>query len=106
MMLKTLALTLGLIGLAAASGLLFGGDALASSPHVSRHGNGELKESTFFIDGRRHGETTRWYADGTLRATGNFDNGEMVGEWLWQEPDGTRNEKRSGLYEDGVRVSG
>ncbi|MFT7487254.1 MAG: antitoxin component YwqK of YwqJK toxin-antitoxin module [Candidatus Paceibacteria bacterium] len=106
MKLKILSMTLGLIGLAAATGVFFGGDAQASNAHLSRHGNGEPKESTFFLEGRRHGSTQRWYQDGTLRAQGEYDNGKMVGEWLWQEPDGSRNETRSGFYEHGVRVSG
>jgi antitoxin component YwqK of YwqJK toxin-antitoxin module len=104
-MLRLITLTLGLIGLAAALGLAFDRAALADDAHLSHYGNGQEKERTHFVKGRRHGNTTRWYPDGTLRAEGRFEEGKMVGQWIWNTPDGSPDPERSGTYELGKRVS-
>lgn len=100
-MLKWISLGVGIIGLAAASGLLFGESGEGAGLRVSLHGNGAPKESTCFIEGLRHGPTTRWYADGQLRAEGQFEHGEMVGEWILYLPSGEVDRSRSGVYSAG-----
>ncbi len=104
-MLKWISLGLGLIGLVAGTGALFGDADEGAGARLSRHGNGAPKESTFFVDGLRDGPTTRWYADGTLRAEGVFERGEMVGDWIWYGPDGEVDRARSGEYRDGERLA-
>ncbi len=106
MKIQILALVLGLCGLGAALGLLSSDASANSNARVSHHGNGQVKESTIFIDGLRHGWTERWYADGTLRAKGQHDHGKMVGEWVWQMPDGSLDQSRAGTYEAGKKISG
>ncbi|MFT7668143.1 MAG: antitoxin component YwqK of YwqJK toxin-antitoxin module [Planctomycetota bacterium] len=105
MPIRIFTLILGVIGLIAA-GTSFSEGVLANDARVSHYGNGQAKESTFFIDGLREGPTTRWYSDGTLRAVGSFDSGKMVGEWTWNTPDGQRDQDRSGVYQNGVRIQG
>jgi len=104
-MLKWISLGLGLVGLAAATGTLLGDAGDDGGVRISRHGNGAPKESTCFVDGLRDGPTTRWYADGQLRAEGLFEHGEMVGEWIWYRPDGEVDLARSGLYQDGALLA-
>jgi antitoxin component YwqK of YwqJK toxin-antitoxin module len=104
MKIQLMIVTLGLAGLGGTLGL-FSTDVHAASTHTSRHGNGQVKESTYFVGGERHGQTLRYYRDGTLRAEGEHENGKMVGHWLWQLPDGSRDDERSGTYEDGRRIS-
>ena len=104
-MLKWISLGLGLIGLAAGTGMLFGDAGDGAGVRISRHGNGAPKESTCFVDGLRDGPTLRWYADGQLRAEGLFERGEMVGEWIWYGPDGEVDLARSGLYQDGELIA-
>ena len=103
-MLKWISLGLGLVGLASAAGLLLDGGSRGEGARTSLHGNGSPKESTSFVEGLRHGPTQRWYPDGQLRAEGLFEQGEMVGEWIWYAPDGSVDRDRSGVYRDGRRL--
>jgi hypothetical protein len=104
MNLRWISLAFGAIGLDAAAGLLGAGELHGAKERVSRHPGGAPRERTTFLDGERHGRTTRWYADGTLRAEGEFVRGRMEGEWRWYHPDGSPDPDRSGRYEDGRRV--
>ena len=96
---------IGLMGLAAATGLVLETDSSAQDAHLSYFGNGQAKEQTLFIEGLRHGPTTRWDSDGTLRAQGRYEMGKMVGEWVWNTPEGLPDPSRSGTYESGRRIS-
>jgi hypothetical protein len=106
MTLRIFSFLLGLLGLAAATAKVFEQPAYASQAHVSYYGDGHLKERTHFLEGQRHGHTLRWHADGTLKAEGDFEHGKMQGQWTWRTPAGELDEVRSGVYEDGVRISG
>ena len=46
-------------------------------------GEGIVKE-----DGNRDGPWKDFYADGSLRAEGNYDNGKQTGEWKYYHPNG------------------
>ena len=105
MKIQLLALVLGLSGLGSAFGLFSAAGSDGINEHVSRHGNGQVKESTVFVDGARHGWTERWYADGTLRAKGRYEHGKMVGEWIWQLPGGQPDPARTGTYASGKRIA-
>jgi antitoxin component YwqK of YwqJK toxin-antitoxin module len=97
---------LGFLGLAAVTSKVLEGTLHADQAHTSYYSNGQAKESTHFTEGMRNGLTIRWYADGTLKAEGEFEGGRMTGEWTWKTPEGEIDSARSGLYEDGIRVSG
>lgn len=105
MKLNVLFALLGLIGLTAAIANCFESDsALARESRTSCYGNGQAKERTQFVGGKRHGDTTRWYPDGSLRAEGRFEHGKMVGSWTWNTPEGQVDTERSGVYEQGELV--
>jgi len=51
-----------------------------------------------------HGPQTRWYEGGVVQMQGTMDQGKRSGAWVYNQPDGTRNEAWSGTYEADVRV--
>ena len=106
MTLRIFAFLLGILGLAAATAKIFEGTAHAEVAHTSYYANGQAKESTHFVEGKRHGRTIRWYADGTLKAEGDFSDDRMVGQWIWHTPGGEIDAARSGVYEDGQLIEG
>ena len=52
------------------------------------HENGSVSERYTICSGLPDGPYTSYYEDGTLRRTGNYNAGEMVGAWTYREPDG------------------
>ncbi|MCP3917575.1 MAG: hypothetical protein GY711_18680 [bacterium] len=62
-----------------------------------------LSEGAFDGEGRRHGEWTRRYANGELRARGTYEHGRRVGEWHWWYDD--RGLKKIGSYVGGYQDS-
>ena len=106
MSIKILALLMGLLGLTAATGVVFERDAMAREAHVSHYGDGTKRESTYFEAGKRNGPTQRWYPDGTLKSEGLYAGGLREGEWLCQNPDGSLDTDHSGFYANGKLISG
>lgn len=51
---------------------------------------------------RKSGESKEFYANGRLKASGKFKNGELHGTWQWFRKDGTI--MRSGSFSDGVQT--
>ena len=106
MSIRLITITLGVVGLVASLGVLAGAGGDGNGEiRTSYHSNGQAKETAHFVGVTRDGECTRWYDDGTLRAEGVFEEGKMVGDWVWMTPDGERDAKRSGVYEQGRRTS-
>lgn len=105
MSIRILSLTLAALGLLSIIVDRLGSEPDYTTARTSRWGNGQPKEVTFFLDGLRHGFTTRWYDDGSLRSQGTFEHGKMTGKWLWKLPNGEDDPARSGYYEFGQRVS-
>ena len=106
MSIRLITITIGVIGLVASLGVLAGagGDG-DDAVHTSYYSNGQPKETARFVAGIRDGECTRWYEDGTLKAEGVFEQGKMVGDWVWMTPEGEPDARRSGIYEAGRRRS-
>jgi len=104
MPIRILIILLGLVGLVAATGKIFESQTAAARAHTSYYANGQKKEQTQFVAGRRQGHTLRWYPDGTLKAEGDFRAGKMEGDWSWHTPQGQTDEGRSGHYERGLRL--
>lgn len=103
MLLKLAAVTLvvGSLGSALSEHLI--GERVEA--RTSAWADGTPKESAVFRGDLRHGPCERFHPDGRPRARGTFHDGRMVGEWHFFQPDGTRDEARSGHYEDGTRVA-
>jgi len=47
-----------------------------------------IGEGIILEDGNRNGPWKDYYADGTLKAEGNYDNGKQVGEWKFYHQNG------------------
>lgn len=67
-------------------------------PEGTRHQRGA------YVDGRRHGLWTEWYAEGKLRSEIEWQDGERHGRATFRNLDGTLDTQRSGTYERGVKV--
>jgi antitoxin component YwqK of YwqJK toxin-antitoxin module len=107
MSLRIVIITLGVVGLVASLGVLSGAAGVGDGGiQSSYYANGQAKETARFDEGIRNGECTRWYRDGTLKAEGEFENGRMIGNWIWMTPEGTSDPERSGTYDNGRRISG
>jgi len=52
---------------------------------------------------RKSGEMKEFYANGRLKTSGKFKNGEMHGTWQWFRKDGAL--QRTETYKNGLRVS-
>jgi antitoxin component YwqK of YwqJK toxin-antitoxin module len=59
-----------------------------------------------YEDGRRHGESQRFWPGGTKRSQGSYRAGRRDGEWFEFTPDGRLDRVRTGLYRDGLRIGG
>ncbi len=70
------------------------------------HSSGVKALECAFEDGRPHGKTTAWRRDGTKRYVGEHRAGAKTGEWFHLDRDGALDRERTGLYADGVRLSG
>jgi antitoxin component YwqK of YwqJK toxin-antitoxin module len=103
MNLRTFALILGLAGLTAGASQLVEGSS--SEVQKSYYSNGHAKESVAFVDDLRHGLCRRWHRDGSPRAEGEFDHGQMVGQWTFWSEDGQLDLERSGYYVAGRKRS-
>lgn len=100
---KLLFLAVGLIGLVPLARTL-----TARTPEAveTYYADGTVKTRTEVREGRPHGRCVRYYADGSTMAEGSVEDGEEHGAWTFYAPGGEIDEARSGLYEDGRRVSG
>jgi antitoxin component YwqK of YwqJK toxin-antitoxin module len=102
---KTLLLLVGLLGLVPVARSL----AAAARAHEAvetYYADGSLKSRIETEAGRPDGRCVRFYPDGTRMAEGRFEDGREQGRWVFYTPDGTVDAERSGVYQDGRRVSG
>lgn len=70
------------------------------------HGNGVKALECRYELGALHGRSNAWRRDGTKRYQGEYEHGKKTGEWFYVHRDGSMNRKRTGLYADGLRLSG
>lgn len=66
--------------------------------------SGKPSASIHYTEGVPDGPQTRWYEDGVVQMQGTMSRGKRSGAWVYNGPDGTRNEAWSGTYEADVRV--
>ncbi|MCA8979370.1 MAG: hypothetical protein H6831_08010 [Planctomycetes bacterium] len=92
----------GVLGACALALPLFAGGS-DGGMRTSEFADGSPRERVGWVDGEREGRCVRWHRDGSLRAEGDYHAGKMVGEWTFYLPDGSRDEARSGHYENGRR---
>ncbi len=73
--------------------------------HVNglKHSEGERSWNDEQRSSPREGPWTFWYRNGQLRGVGSFETGRAVDDWTWWNHLGQLDEKRSGVYVDGVR---
>ena len=70
------------------------------------HGNGVKALECAFESGVPHGKITAWRRDGSKRFVGTYRAGAKTGEWFYLTRKGELDRKRTGLYLDGLRLSG
>lgn len=81
-------------------------DDLGSGVTIERRLRERLLSRVHFVDDRPHGPAATWWPDGTKRSHGSHKDGRRDGEWFEFLPDGTLDRARTGLYRDGLRISG
>lgn len=59
-----------------------------------------------FHAGRAHGPCKRWRRDGTRLCVGQYLNGRADGEWFYLHRNGKLDVARTGVYREGLRISG
>ena len=58
----------------------------AYGSYESRYENGHVKAQYNFLDGKEHGPTKLFYADGNLKEEGNYNYGVKTGTWTsWNQ---------------------
>jgi antitoxin component YwqK of YwqJK toxin-antitoxin module len=70
------------------------------------HGNGVKAIECAYERGVLHGKASAWRRDGTKRFMGEYRTGAKTGEWFYVKRDGSLDRERTGIYVDGLRLSG
>jgi hypothetical protein len=65
---------------------------------------GHMAQRGGFRAGKRIGNWTFWYPDGSIRAQGAFVDGAMDGEWQVRTATGAPDAEHSGTYRAGTKV--
>jgi len=52
---------------------------------------GMLLEETYYSEGLKHGQHTKWYQDHTLQEQANYVNGKLEGAAIWNYDDGKKS---------------
>jgi len=68
--------------------------------YISRYGAG--LERVHFVEGKRHGEYTITDQDGDVIASGEYDHGKKVGDWVSEDSYGATKER----YDDDGKLNG
>ena len=67
--------------------------------------NGQLMDKTNYKNGKEEGYSEWYWNNGQLGTKGNYKNGKKEGSFEGYFIDGVLNEKLSGTYKNGVKVS-
>ncbi len=62
--------------------------------------NGNVYSTTDYLYGIKHGNYTRYYADGKKNIEGKYFNGEFHGDWIWYHDNGEISMKGSYFHGD------
>jgi hypothetical protein len=78
-------------------------------PWVSYHDNGQLRNKGTFKNGKKNGKKNgpwvKYHENGQLRYKGTFKNAKKDGPWVGFHQNGNVNEKLTGTFKNGVRIS-
>ena len=72
---------------------------------VGYHQNGQLNFKGKFIDGSKQGPWEFYHDNGSIKSKGEFKDGKREGYWYQQGPYGLMDNKLTGTYKNGVKVS-
>jgi antitoxin component YwqK of YwqJK toxin-antitoxin module len=75
-------------------------DVIGGDDKYLFHGNGKLKETCFYVNGKKTGEYKKFYDNGSMAESGFYKNGLMDGEWIYYSFNGKIEKIK--LYKDGV----
>ena len=67
--------------------------------------NGQLAYKGNFQDGLKEGAWVGYWNNGQLSYKGNYKNGDREGYWIDYNKDGTINQKYSGTFKNGMKIS-
>ena len=67
--------------------------------------NGQLAYKGNFKDGLEEGTWVGYWNNGQLSYKGNYKNGNREGDWMDYNKDGTINQKYSGTFKKGMKIS-
>ena len=91
---------LGVVGACALAIPLFAANSSASM-RTSEYSDGTPRERVAWEDGVREGLCVRWNRDGSVRASGQYLDGKMSGEWEFYLSNGELDSSESGSYDNG-----
>jgi antitoxin component YwqK of YwqJK toxin-antitoxin module len=66
------------------------------------HANGQLRETGFYLDGKKHGSWSSYNEQGQLLSTAHFNQGAKDGEWMVWDSEGNLRYKLT--YKNGSPV--
>ena len=67
--------------------------------------NGQLRSKSNYKNGEREGAWVAFNIRGDLYTRGNYKNGKKEGAWFYFKENGERNDKLSGTYKNGKKIS-
>ncbi|MBK7644302.1 MAG: hypothetical protein IPJ19_14875 [Planctomycetes bacterium] len=102
---KSLIFAVGLAGLVA-SVFALRGSGSAVEKRTDYYANGQVQSEYVLHEGVRDGACHRYWPDGKPLAEGEFQHGEMSGEWSFWNQDGALDASRSGRYVAGKFLGG
>ena len=74
-------------------------------PWVRYHKNGQLSDKGTYKYGEKDGPWVRYYDNGQLHFKGTWKDRNPDGPWVSYNKDGTVNEKWTGTFKNGVKIS-
>ena len=68
--------------------------------------NGQLRfKGVYFKNGKKEDSWVRYWDNGNLMYKGNYKNTKREGSWIGYNKNGTVNNKYTGTFKDGVKIS-
>ena len=67
--------------------------------------NGQLRDAGNYKNGRMVGERVSYHDKGQVWLKGNYKNDKQEGAWFYFKENGERNDKLSGTYKNGKKIS-
>ena len=80
-------------------------DGRQEGPYVSYHDNGQLDSKVSYKDGKMDGPRVSYHENGQLFFKETYKDGKKHGPWEGYHKDGTVDEKWTGTFKNGVKIS-